>query len=68
MYIISVAYLSALFKSFSDLSEKNLKSKEECVMKEEYTYIFVAYITLKNGKRLYARNYGKRAFRIRVKK
>lgn len=34
----------------------------------EYTYIYVAYITLKNGKRLYARNYGKRAFRIRVKK
>lgn len=35
---------------------------------DEYIYIFVAYITLKNGKRIYARNYGKRAFRIRVKK
>lgn len=29
--------------------------------------IFVAYITLKNGRRLYARNYGLRAFAIWVK-
>ena len=28
-----------------------------------YHYIFVAYITLRNGKRLYAKKYGKRAFR-----
>ncbi len=32
-----------------------------------YHYIYVAFITLRNGKRLYARNYGKRAFRILVK-
>ena len=30
------------------------------------TYIFRAYITLPNGVRLYARKYGKRAFRIAV--
>ena len=29
-------------------------------------YIFRAYITLKDGTRLYARNYGKRAFCIFV--
>lgn len=29
-------------------------------------YIFCAYITLKNGIRIYARNYGKKAFRIFV--
>jgi hypothetical protein len=29
--------------------------------------IFVAYITLKNGRRLYARNYGRKAFAIWVK-
>lgn len=40
----------------------------DSALNEEYTYIYVAYITLKNGKRIYARNYGKRAFRIRVKK
>lgn len=40
----------------------------DSTLNEEYTYIYVAYITLKNGKRIYARNYGKRAFRIRVKK
>lgn len=32
-----------------------------------FHYIFVASITLKNGKRIFARNYGKRAFRILVK-
>jgi len=35
---------------------------------EEYEIIFVAFITLKNGKRLYARNYGKTAFPIKVRK
>ena len=29
-------------------------------------YIFVAHITLKDGTRIYARNYGKKAFRIFV--
>lgn len=33
----------------------------------EYEYIYVAYIT-RNGRRIYAREYGLRAFRIRVKK
>jgi len=32
-----------------------------------YHYIYVAFITLRTGKRIYARNYGKRAFRILVK-
>lgn len=30
-------------------------------------YIYVACITLKNGRKIYAKNYGKRAFRIRIK-
>lgn len=29
-------------------------------------YIYVAYITTKNGQRLYAKQYGKKAFRIWV--
>lgn len=32
-----------------------------------YHYIFVACITLKNGKKIYASQYGKRAFPILVK-
>lgn len=32
-----------------------------------YHLIFVAYITLRNGRRLYAAQYGKRAFPIWVK-
>ena len=34
---------------------------------EGYTYIFVKYVTLKDGTRIYASQYGKRAFRILVK-
>lgn len=32
-----------------------------------YEYIFRPFITLRNGRRIYARSYGKSAFRIRVK-
>ena len=31
-------------------------------------YIYRPYITLKNGDRIYARRYGKRAFRIPVRR
>ena len=31
-------------------------------------YIFRAWITLKDGTRIYAKNYGKRAFRIWISK
>ncbi len=37
-------------------------------MCDEIAYIFVAYITLKNGRRIYAKSYGKKAFRIAVRK
>lgn len=30
-------------------------------------YIYVASIRLRNGKRIYARHYGKRAFRIAIR-
>ena len=32
-----------------------------------FKYIFTAYITLKNGARVYAKDYGLKAFRIPVK-
>ena len=34
--------------------------------KIEYVTIFRTYITLKNGRRLYAHNYGLKAFPLRV--
>ncbi len=37
------------------------------VIPNGYHYVFVAFITLKDGRRIYAKNYGKRAFRILVK-
>lgn len=36
-------------------------------MSEDYEYIFVTYVT-RGGKRIYASQYGKKAFRIKVKK
>lgn len=38
----------------------------EMTNSSEVTYIFRAYITLKDGTRLYARQRGKKAFRIAV--
>jgi hypothetical protein len=35
---------------------------------EGYEYVFTAYITRPDGSRIYASQYGKRAFRILVKK
>ena len=35
---------------------------------EDVSYIYIAYITLRNGKRIYARQYGLKAFRIAVRK
>ena len=35
--------------------------------REIVSFIFVAYITTRDGRRLYAKDYGKKAFRIRVK-
>ncbi len=37
-------------------------------MADEIIYIYVSYITLKNGRRIYAKSYGKKAFRIAVRK
>ena len=39
--------------------KKSLSNKKD-------TYIFVAYITTKSGKRIYAKDYGLKAFRIKV--
>lgn len=33
-----------------------------------FEFVYVAFITLRNGKRLYARQYGRRAFRLKVRK
>ena len=35
---------------------------------EDIKYIFVAHITLRNGRRIYAKHYGLKAFRIPVKR
>lgn len=36
--------------------------------KEDEEVVYTAYITLKNGRRLYASSYGLKAFRLKVRK
>lgn len=40
---------------------------ESSTNQEEFTTVYVAYITTKHGKRIYAHKYGKKAFPIKVK-
>ena len=47
-----------VFLSKKDNNEQNLQ--------EHIKYIYTASITLRNGKKIYARSYGKKAFRIPV--
>lgn len=35
---------------------------------DSFEYVYTAYITLRNGKRLFAANYGKKAFRLKVRR
>lgn len=42
--------------------------KENEKVPEGYEVVYTAYITLKNGKRLYAAAYGIKAFRLLVRK
>lgn len=42
--------------------------KEEEQIPEGYEVIYTAYITLRNGKRLYAAAYGRTAWRLVVRK
>lgn len=42
--------------------------KEGETVPEGYEVIYVTYITLKNGKRLFAATYGLKAFRLKVRK
>ncbi|KKU87578.1 MAG: hypothetical protein UY16_C0023G0004 [Candidatus Gottesmanbacteria bacterium GW2011_GWA2_47_9] len=37
-------------------------------MLDETEIVFVTYITLRNGKRIYASDYGKKAFPLKVRK
>lgn len=42
--------------------------KEGKEMEDDYEYIYVAYITTRSGRRIYACQYGLKCFRIRVKR
>lgn len=44
------------------------QTKIDLPVPEGYMLRFVAYVTLKNGKRLYAKSIGKKAFPIYVKR
>lgn len=41
--------------------------KKHITPEDDGMYVYRAFITLKNGRRLYARDYGKKAWRIPVR-
>ena len=43
-----------------------VKEKED--VREGYEVVYTAFITLKNGKRIYASSYGLKAFRLEIRK
>lgn len=76
---ISIKQRTVLLQEYLEFSLKKsracfqiyLERKEVRNMKDTFfsknSYIFRPYITLKNGTRIYAKYYGKRAFRIDVR-
>lgn len=49
------------------MDKQNSAVAESSTNQEEFTIVYVAYITTKHGKRIYAHQYGKKAFPIKVK-
>jgi len=49
------------------MDKKNSAAAESSTNQEEFTIVFVASITTKQGKRIYASQFGKKAFPIKVK-
>ncbi len=45
-----------------------MKDEKQEVQEDDETVRYTAYITLKNGKRLYAWQYGLKAFRLKIRK
>lgn len=68
---ISITYAKTFFNRFSNSFRKNLLEKGVLALNSYVNsskrYIFTAYITRKDGTRIYARQYGLKAFRIPVK-
>lgn len=48
------------------MDKQNSAIAESSTNQEEFTIVFVASITTKQGKRIYARQFGKKAFPIKV--
>ena len=49
------------------MDKQNSAIAESSTNQEKFTIVFVASITTKQGKRIYARQFGKKAFPIKVK-
>ena len=45
-----------------------MKVEEQKVQEGDEAVVYTTYITLKNGKRIYAWQYGLKAFRLKVRK
>jgi len=78
MFTISIPGCSGFFKHFTDSSatclrrvrallERRSITMRENRMDENVTIVYTAYITLRNGHRLYAKQYGKKAFELHIR-
>lgn len=70
---VSITQASSFCNIFSETPQKNLLSFQKYCERSDFIlteskkrgyYIFRAYFTLKDGTRVYARDYGKKAFRF----
>ena len=68
--LFSITYAKTFFHSFSKKFRKHLMGKGVLALKSSSNsskrYIFTAYITRKDGTRIYASQYGLKAFSIPV--
>ena len=68
--LFSITYAETFFNWFSNLFRKNLLKKGVLALKSSTNsskrYVFTAYITRKDGTRIYASHYGLKAFRFPV--
>ena len=64
---VSFCFLHIVIYILQMLTKVSIINVAVFTNQEEFTIVFVASITTKQGKRIYARQFGKKAFPIKVK-
>jgi hypothetical protein len=56
-----------MFRRVRALLERRSATMRDNRMDENVTIVYTAYVTLRNGHRLYAKQYGKKAFELHIR-